>query len=278
MQSKYKSLGGTQTLLALTLLLALLTGWLAEEAVRAIAWLSGAIFATLLIRSSSSRVSRWFPVAIILLCALMLATNHTEASLWLWLLPLCLSRLTGRVGVALNVAAYVASVADIGLTLPVPTAIVASTSLAIVWLLCLERQRLSTAAPPHTTSGWLLPPAQLDADIQNELKRSEREALHSEVALYGCARSTASDMDQLCRCLRQELAPYERAYRLNDYGVAVILVANHAEAAYLRRQQLKYAIAPQREISSTPLAEIGDRFTSYHSKPPMRVSEMQPWH
>ncbi|OLO09017.1 hypothetical protein BTW08_04040 [Salinicola sp. MH3R3-1] len=276
MQSKYKS-PGLQTLLAFTLLLALLTGWLAEDTVRMIAWLSGAIFALFLIRFSSPRLSRWFPVAVILLCGLLLATRHTEASLWLWLLPLCLSRMTGRIGMALNVAAYVLVVADIGWALPLPTAIVVSVSLAIVWLLCLERQRHSTATPP-TTPEWLLPPAQLDADIQIELKRSEREILHSEVALYGCARSTTADMEQLCRCLRQQLAPYERAYRLNDYGVAVILIAPNAEAASLRRQQLRYAIAPQREISSTPLAEIGDRFTRYHSKPSTPVSEMQSWH
>jgi hypothetical protein len=277
MQSKYKS-PALQTLLAFTLLLALLTGWLADDTVRMIAWLSGAILVLLLIRASAPRLSRWFPVAVILLCCLLLATQHTEASLWLWLLPLCLSRLTGRIGMALNVAAYVLVVVDIGWALPLPTAIVASVSLAIVWLLCLERQRLSTTATTSTIPEWLLPPAQLDADIQLELKRSKREMLHSEVAHYGCARSTTADMEQLCRCLRQQLAPYERAYRLNDYGVAVILITPNAEAASQRRQQLRYAIAPQREISSTPLAEIGDRFTRYHSKPSTSVSEMQPWH
>jgi len=277
MQSKYKSLG-TQILLASTLLLAMLTGWLAEDSVRVIVWLSAALCALFLIRFSSARVSRWFPVAILLSCSLLLATGRTEVSLWLWLLPLCLARLTGRVGTALNVAAYVMSVADIGWTLPLPTAIVASLSLAIVWLLCLARQRLSKMTPAPEKPEWLLPPTQLDADIQNELKRSEREALYSEVALYGCTRSTASDMEQLCRCLRQQLAPYERAYRLNDYGIAVILVASNAEAASLRRQQLRYAIAPQQEISSTPLTEIDDHFVRHHSKPPTPVSEMQPWH
>jgi len=275
MQSKYKSLG-SKTLLALILLLALSTGWLAADAVRVIAWISGVVFALLL--ASPARLSHWLPVAITLLCAALLMTDQANTYLWIWALPLCLLGLAGWSGKAVNVAVYVASVLYIGWTLPLPTTIVASISLAVVWLLCLERQRLSAAAPVSTKSDWLLPPAQLDGDIQRELKRSKRESLHGEVVVFGCVHSTRADMNQLCRCLQEQLALYERAYRLNDYGVAVILVAVNAEATLQRRQQLRYAIAPHQEVSSTPLAEIGDRFTRYHSKPSTRVSEMQPWH
>ena len=275
MQSKYKSLG-SKTLLALILVLALLTGWLAEGAVRAVAWTGAAVFVFLLARPA--RLAQWFPVAILLLGTALLLIDHADTDIWIWVLPLCLLGLTGRAGVMVNVAAYLLCVIYIGWTQTLPTATVAAISLAAVWLLSLERQRLSVTNRVSTKPDWLLPPAQLDTDIQRELKRAEREALHGEVVVFGCARSTSADMKQLCRCLQEQLALYERAYRLNDYGVAVILVAPSAEAASQRRRQLVYAIAPHREVSSTPLTEIGDRFAPYPGKPAAHASEMQPWH
>jgi hypothetical protein len=275
MQSKYKSLG-SKTLLALILVLALLTGWLAEGAVRAVAWTGAAVFVFLLARPA--RLAQWFPVAILLLGTALLLIDHADTDIWIWVLPLCLLGLTGRAGVMVNVAAYLLCVIYIGWTQTLPTATVAAISLAAVWLLSLERQRLSVTNRVSTKPDWLLPPAQLDTDIQRELKRAEREGLHGEVVVFGCARSTSADMKQLCRCLQGQLALYERAYRLNDYGVAVILVAPCAEAASQRRQQLIYAIAPHREVSSTPLTEIGDRFAPYPGKPATRISEMQSWH
>ncbi len=275
MQSKYKS-PGSKTLLALILLFALVAGGLAEDAVRVAAWVSGALFALLLARPT--RLAQWFPVVITVLCVAMLAIDHANTHLWIWALPLCLLGLAGRGGAIVNVAVYATCVIYMAWTLPLPTTIVASLSLAVVWLLCLERQRLSATTPASAKSDWLLPPAQLDADIQRELKRSERERLHGEVVVFGCAHSTTADMDQLCRYLQEQLALYERAYRLNDYGVAVILVAPNAEVAQQRRQQLGYAIAPHREVSSTPLTEIGDRFTRYHGKSSTRMAEMHSWH
>ena len=85
-------------------------------------------------------------------------------------------------------------------------------------------------------------------------------------------------MKQLCRYLQEQLALHERAYRLNDYGVAVILVAPSAEAAHQRRRYLGCAVMPHREVSSTPLTEIGDRFARHTGKPAKHASEMQPWH
>lgn len=275
MQSKYKSLGA-KTLLMLVLLLALITGALGDGAVRAIAWIGSALFAAMLARPA--RLSRWLPCVIVILCAALLASAHADVTLWIWMLPLCLLGISGRLGRTLNIAAYLSCVVYMGWMLTPPTAIVAALSLAVVWLLCLERQRLSVATPASTSSDWLLPPASLDADTRQELKRTEREVLHGEVVVFGCAHSTAADMEQLCQRLREQLALYERAYRLNDFGIAVILVTTTAEAADQRRQQLKYAIAPHREVSVTPLADIGDRFTRHHRQPTTRATEMQPWH
>lgn len=275
MQSKYKSLG-SKTLLALILMLALLTGWLAEGAARAIVWTGAAVFVFLLARPA--RLAQWFPVAILLLGTALLLIDHADTDIWIWVLPLCLLGLTGRAGAMVNVAAYLLCVTYIGWTQTLPTAIVAAISLAAVWLLSLERQRLSAANRVSTKPDWLLPPAHLDTDVQRELKRTKREGSYGEVAIFGCARSTSANMKQLCRCLQGQLALYERAYRLNDYGVAVILVASSAEAASQRRRQLVYAIAPHREVSSTPLTEIGDRFARHTGKPATHASEMQPWH
>lgn len=272
MQSKYKSLG-FKTLLALILVLALLTGWLAEGAMRATAWTSAVVFAFLLARPA--RLTTWFPIAILLLAVGLLLGGRAHTDIWLWVLPLCLLGLAGRAGIVVNVAAYLSCVTYIGWTQTLPTAVVAATSLAIVWLLSLERQQRT---PPPVKPDWLLPPAQLDTDIQRELKRAEREALHGEVVVFGCARSTSADMKQLCRYLQEQLALHERAYRLNDYGVAVILVAPSAEAAHQRRRYLGCAVMPHREVSSTPLTEIGDRFARHTGKPAKHASEMQPWH
>jgi hypothetical protein len=275
MQSKYKSLG-SKTLLALILLLALLTGWLAEGAARAIVWTGAAVFVFLLARPAL--LAQWFPVTILLLGTALLLIDHADTDIWIWVLPLCLLGLTGRAGAMVNVAAYLLCVAYIGWTQTLPTAIVAAISLAAVWLLSLERQRLSVTNRVSTKPDWLLPPAHLDTDVQRELKRAEREALHGEVVVFGCARSTSADMKQLCRYLQEQLALYERAYRLNDYGVAVILVAPSAEAAHQRRRYLGCAVMPHREVSSTPLTEIGDRFARHTGKPAKHASEMQPWH
>ncbi len=275
MQSKYKSLG-SRILLSLMLLLALLTGWLAEDATRVAAWGSGIAFAVLMI--GPSRFSRWVPAAIVVSSIAMLATLQASSYIWLWILPLCLLRMPGRPGLAFSGLIYGLSLVYIGWTLPLPTAIVAGLSLAVAWLLCLERQTSPAAISAHATSSWLLPAAQLDGDIQRELKRAEREALQAEVVVFGCARSTAADMATLSRRLQDTLALYERAYRLNDYGIAVILVAPDPESARQRRQQLRYAIAPHKEVWSTPLTEIGDRFASYHGKRSAAVPEVQPWH
>ncbi|KAA0019075.1 hypothetical protein F0A16_06910 [Salinicola corii] len=275
MQSKYKSLG-SRTLLSLLSLLALLAGWLAEDATRVVAWIGCIAFALLTVRPS--RLSHWLPIMIALLSIALLATHHASSHIWLWALPLCLLGLPGRAGVTASVLIYVLSVIYVGWTLPLPTAVVAGIALAIVWLLCLDRQRVSAKTPADTQSSWLLPAAQLDSGIQRELKRAERESLHAEVTVFGCARSTTADMAALCRRLQEALTLYERAYRLNDYGIAVIVVATSAETAKQRRQQLRHAIAPHKEVSSTPLTEIGNRFANYHGKRSSPVPEVQPWH
>lgn len=275
MQSKYKSLG-SRILLSLLSLLALLAGWLAQDATRVVAWAGCIAFA--LSAVYPLRLSRWLPITIVLLSVALLATHHASSHIWLWALPLCLLGSPGRAGVAASALVYVLSVIYVGWTLPPPTAVVASVSLAIVWLLCLDRQKVSATAPSDGQSNWLLPAAQLDGGIQRELKRAERESLHAEVTVFGCARSTTADMAALCRRLQEALMPYERAYRLNDYGIAVIVVATSAETARLRRQQLRHAIAPHKEVSSTPLTEIGDRFANRHGKRSSPVPEVQPWH
>lgn len=153
MQSKYKSLG-FKTLLALILVLALLTGWLAEGAMRATAWTSAVVFAFLLARPA--RLTTWFPIAILLLAVGLLLVGRAHTDIWLWVLPLCLLGLAGRAGIVVNVAAYLSCVTYIGWTQTLPTAVVAATSLAIVWLLSLERQQRT---PPPVKPDWLLPPA-----------------------------------------------------------------------------------------------------------------------
>jgi len=274
MQSKYKSLG-SRALLVLCLLLALATGWLGDGALRLIAWLGAVALALLLLRPSP--LSRWIPLIVGAISVAMLATGQSTALIWLWVIPLCLQGLGGRLGLIVNGLGYIAAVGFAAWQLSLPAASVAGVSLAVIWLLCLEQRLALSPAPISNEARWLLPPATLDADIQHELRRTERESLHGEVVVFGCAHSTTADMEQLCRLLRDQLALYERAYRLNDYGIAVLLVATSADAAEQRRNQLQHAVAPHRMVSWTPVQEIGDRFARYRSKATSETHEAMPW-
>lgn len=274
MQSKYKSLG-SRALLVLCLILALATGWLGTDLLRLFAWLGAFALALLLLRPIS--LALWAPFVVGAISIGMLATGQSIALVWLWVIPLCLQGLTGKIGLTVNGLGYVAAVTFATWQLSLPAALVASVSLAVIWLLCQEQRLTLSSTPALNEARWLLPPAILDADIHHELRRTERESLHGEIVVFGCAHSTTADMEQLCQLLHDQLALYERAYRLNDYGIAVLLITTDADAAEQRRNQLQHSIAPHRVVSWTPLQDIGDRFARYRPKTAFRTREAMPW-
>ncbi|WP_189443077.1 hypothetical protein [Salinicola rhizosphaerae] len=262
-------------------MLAISAGILADDSLRLVSWAGAAALVLVLARPSRGLV--WVPAAAVLLTAVMFFYGGMPGSLWIWVAPLCVLGLDkvlsrqrlGRCLGALFGAACVAAL--FGFYSP-PTALIASASLGVVWLLSLHRQSLLATRPTPQEARWLLPPTLLETDIQQEIKRSEREALHGEVVIFGCAHSTAADMEQLCRLLHDNLALYERAYRLNDFGVAVLLVTTDAQAAQQRREQLQHAIAPHRLTSSTPLQATADRGRGDRISSAAKGKETQSWH
>ncbi|WP_251978306.1 hypothetical protein [Salinicola avicenniae] len=273
MQSKYKSLG-TRMLLIPAALLAFATGWFGGDVLRIVAWMAGALLLVLAVRPAYLR--RYLPLIALAVAIAMLASGRGSALPWLWIIPLCLQSIPGRCGTIVNIMVYVGTLGYAAITLSPPSALVAGISLSVIWLLCLEyRRSASPISAPETH--WLMPASRLDADVQDELRRSEREALHGEVTIFGCAHPTTGQMNEFCQVLHDNLALYERAYHLDGQDIAVLLVATNAEAAYERRQQLEHAISPHRVISSTPLRDVGGRFRSYRSRPQSPQQEAATW-
>ncbi|WP_110687524.1 hypothetical protein [Salinicola aestuarinus] len=257
MQSKYKS-PGSRTLLVLCTVIGVAICLFGEGPLRLAALLAAAIFGLLLYRKGVSQDKHCAFIAAA--GAAMLATGNPIALVWIWILPLTLLSFTGPLGLAINVAGFVVACAYLGWQLPLPTAAMAALMLAILWLLFSERLRGRASTSPPTEATWLLPPAALEVDIHHELRRGERESLAAEVLVFGCAQSTPEDMTQLCARLHEYLALYERAYRLNAHGVAVIVVATDSDAAAERRRELEHAVQPHKVVSAMPLAEATQRF------------------
>ncbi|WFF43146.1 hypothetical protein EVC62_17545 [Salinicola endophyticus] len=274
MPSKYKS-PGTRALILACVVAAAATGTFSEGSVRLIAW--GGAVALLATLACGARSAFWIAPAAAALAVALLATGHPTTLPWIWVLPLCLHPLRGRMGLALNLAAFVIGVGYIAQHFSLPATLLAATSLVIVWLLAQEQRLRAKPLLNREGAQWLLPPAMLDTDARHEQRRVERESLYGEVVIFGCAHSTPSDMQELSRLLYDQLALYERAYRLNDYGIAVLLVANDAKLAEQRRHQLQHAIAPHRIVSHTPLAHLGDRFARYRPRRADPRREAQPW-
>ncbi|WP_110664834.1 hypothetical protein [Salinicola halophilus] len=273
MQNKYKS-PGARALLALCVIIGLTICLLGEGVLRLAALFAAAAFAWLLLRPASRQGTHFALVAAA--GVIMLATGEPIVLLWIWILPLALLGFRGHLGRVINVVGFIAACAYLGWQLPLPAAAMAAMTLAILWLLFGERQRSRTRQPPASDAAWLLPPATLEADIRHERRRGERESLAAEVIVFGCAHSTPEDMTQLCARLHEHLALYERAYRLNDYGVAVIVVATDSKAATERRRELETAVAPHRMVSATPLADAAQRFGQQVATSP-QTSEAPLW-
>lgn len=274
MPSQYKS-PGTVALTLACVVAAAATGAFTDGSVRLIAW--GGAVALLATLACGARSSCWIAPVAAALAVILLATGHPATLPWIWLLPLCLQPLRGRVGLALNLATFALGVAFIARHFSLPATLLAATSLVIVWLLAQEQRLRTRPLLNRQGAQWLLPASMLDADARHEQRRVERESLYGEVVIFGCAHSTPSDMRELSRLLYDQLALYERAYRLNDYGIAVLLVANDDKLAEQRRHQLQHAIAPHRIVSHTPLPQLGDRFARYRTKRTSQRRESQPW-
>lgn len=268
-------------MLTASVVLAISAGILADGSLRLVSWAGAAALVLVLLQPVRGIV--WLPAAAALLTAVMFFYGGMPGSLWIWVAPLCalgLYKVPSRQRLGRCLSALVGAIcvaALFGFYSP-PTALIASASLGVVWLLSLHRQSLLAARPTPQEARWLLPPTHLETDVQQEIKRSEREALHGEVAIFGCAHSTAADMEQLCRLLHENLALYERAYRLNDFGVAVLLVTTDAQAAQERREQLQHAIAPHRLTSSTPLRSPADRVSGDRNSSAAKGKETHSWH